>query len=188
MVHVEVEKEEIVVFQPQLVVFQGESLVDGKSSPCADSHTGRIPTQTGLFGRFAEPEIALVEQLHMVFFIENGGIFALRHAVVASHADAVVAVEPFEHVNQLFVEHLLRPENVGFHEVHLVANHLTALLPKVTASLVTPVFVANVIRTHEHRLCRRRRKLEPHCESHQQCRKKSILSHFHFSYLLTSYF
>ena len=53
-------------------------------TPCANTHAHGIPAQTGLFGRFREPEIAMVEKLKCVGTIENSRMLAFVLAVVAS--------------------------------------------------------------------------------------------------------
>ena len=116
-----------------------------KLAPRADAYARSVPAQLRLVGRFVQPEVALVEQLHAVFLIEYGGIFALCLAVVAAHADIVVAVECAEQVAELRMQHFLRAEDVGTLEVHLVANHLAACLPHVAVAVVVRIMVAYVV-------------------------------------------
>ena len=114
-------------------------------APSADSYAGRVPAQTGLFWRFAEPEVAVVEELEFVIFVEDGLVLAATLAIVAPDADVVVAVEGIFHVLELFPKHFLSPENVGRHKVHLVADDLTAFLPMFALHAVVPVLVTNVV-------------------------------------------
>ena len=76
-------------------------------------------------------------------------------AVVAPDADEVVAVQGFLHILELFPKHFLRPENVGRHEVHLVADDLAAFLPMLALHAVVPVFVTDVVGADEHLLSRK---------------------------------
>jgi len=124
----------------------------GKLAPGADADAGCVPAQTWLLRRFAQPEVAVVEELDFVFFVEDRLKLAALFAVVTPNADVVVAVEAFEHVLKLTPQHLLCPEEVGGHEVDLVANHLAAFLPLVALNAVVPCLVADVVGADKHLL------------------------------------
>ena len=142
MVHVEVEVEEV---KSCLFLFE--------FAPCADAYARCVPSQSWAVGCGAEPEVAVVEQFHTVFLIEDGFIFACLFAVVASHADEVVVVECGAHVTQLSHEHLLCAKHLWCFEVYLVAYHLTACCPHVAFLLVAAVAVAYVVSSYIERLC-----------------------------------
>ena len=116
MVHVQVEE----------IEFIGRQAVP-ESAPCTDPDAGGIPTQAWHVGCLVEPEVPLVQQLQTVLFVEDGGIFTPFLAIVTSHADVVVSIEPFHQVAELGMKHFLGAEYSRCHEVHLVANHLAAL-------------------------------------------------------------
>ena len=92
--------------------------------------------------------MSAVHKLHLLVVEEDGSILAFLLAVVASHADIVVAVEMFQHVAQLWMEHLLCTEDVGVFEVDLTANHGATLCPAVTVFVVVIVLIANVVRPY----------------------------------------
>ena len=74
-----------------------------KLAPSADANTGRIPAQGGLVRRLVEPKVAMIEELELVFFVEDGLVFATMFAIVASYADVIISVQGFLHVKKLAV-------------------------------------------------------------------------------------
>ena len=122
-------------------------------SPRADAYACRVPAQLGRVGGLVEPEVAVVEELEVVFLVEYGRVLAGLLAVVAAHAYVVVVVECGTHVAELLHEHLLCAEGIGSLEVHLIAEHLAARGPHVAVLLVALVAVANVVGAHIERLC-----------------------------------
>ena len=85
----------------------------------------------------------------MVFFVEDGRIFASLFAIVAAYAYVVVVVEVCAHVDKLLVQHLLRAKHVGGFKVYLVAQHLAACGPYVAVAVVATVVVTNVVRAYK---------------------------------------
>ena len=77
--------------------------LDSELAPGADTDAGRIPTEGWLVGRFVEPKLALVEELDLVFFVENRLKLAGLFAVVAPDADVAVSVEGLQHVVKLLI-------------------------------------------------------------------------------------
>ena len=156
MIHVEVEviEHDLLILFP--TVEQAMTLLfarfRGKLAPGADADAGCVPAQARLLRRFAQPEVAVVEELEFVFLVENRLVLATAFAVVAPDADVIVTIKVFEHVLELYPQHLLCPEEVGSHEVHLVAHHLATLLPLVALNAVVPGLVAYVVGADEHLL------------------------------------
>ena len=92
--------------------------------------------------------MALFNELYAIRAVEDGGIFAVLLAVVASYANPAVAGQPLLKVEELGVEHFLSAEDVGMLPQNLVADGRAALLPAVALDAVTLVLVANVIAAH----------------------------------------
>ena len=165
MVHVEVEviEHDLLILFP--TVEQAMTLLfarfRGKLAPGADADACSVPAQARLLRRFAQPEITVVEELEFVFLVENRLVLAAALAIVATNADEVVAIKAFEHVLELYPQHLLCPEKVGSHKVDLVADHLAAFLPLVALDTVVPGLVADVVGADEH-------LLSTHLESQQE--------------------
>ena len=126
-----------------------------KLTPSADADTYGVPSQAGLVGRFAEPEVPMVEEFDFVFLVENGFVFAAMHAVITSDADVVVTVKGLLHVVKLLIQHLLRSEDFGGHEIHLVADDLTTLVPLFALHAIVPVLVTDIVGTDQHILGRK---------------------------------
>ena len=79
-------------------------------------------------------------------------MFAAMHAVITSNADVVVAVKGLLHIIKLLIQHLLRSEDFRSHEIHLVANDLTAFVPHLALEAIIRVFVSDIVGTDEHLL------------------------------------
>ena len=126
-----------------------------KLSPSTDTDTSSIPTQSGFVWGLIKPEVTMVEELKTVFFVENGLMFTTMYAIVTANADVVIAIQSFQHVVELDIQHFLCTENVGRHKVHLVANDLATLLPHFALDAIVPVLVADVIGANEHFLGRK---------------------------------
>ena len=114
-------------------------------TPGADADAGRVPTEGRLVGRLVEPEIAMVDEPEFVFFVENRLILAGLFTIVAAYADVAVAVESFQHVIKLLIQYLLRTEDFGSHEIHLVTNDLATLGPLFALHAIVPVLVTDIV-------------------------------------------
>ena len=75
-------------------------------------------------------------------------MLATTQAIVATNANVVIAIEGFLEITKLGIKHFLGAKNVGRHEVHLVADDLTAFGPHLAIDAVVGVFVTDVVGTH----------------------------------------
>ena len=164
MVHVEVEVEEL---QVRTLVL--------KFSPSTYSDASGIPSEIGSSGVLRQPELAVIQQLDIVFLIENGGILTLTLAVITTYTYVVVAVERCKHILQLRIEHLLSAEHIGLFEVDDAADTWTTLLPAVSVFSIRIVLVAYIVRTDKKVL-----GIQPHCCHDKQQRHNDL---FHFLFL-----
>lgn len=96
----------------------------------------------------AKPEVATIDKLQSVGFIEDGRMFAREVSVFACHSNITVAVEEGEHIADLTYEGLLGAKDVGLLEVDEVADDFTADLPYVALKGIVAVFVADIVGAH----------------------------------------
>ena len=92
----------------------------------------------------------MVEELKFVSLIKDSFMFAASFTVITPDADIVVTIEGFFEITKLGIQYFLRPENIGRHKVHLVANDLAAFGPHLAVDAVIAILVADVIGSDKH--------------------------------------
>lgn len=119
-------------------------------SPSADADTGSVPTESRAVGRLAQPKVTVVQQAQAVILVEDSGILTASLTIITPDTDIVIAIQTIEHIDQLAMEDLLCAKDVGRHEIDLVADYLTTLVPDIPIDAVTIVFISDVIGAHKH--------------------------------------
>ena len=119
-------------------------------APATDAGEDGIPAFVGLVGNGGEPEIAVVEELIAVSFVEDGGVLAGVFAIVATYAYAGVSGKEFVQILQHAYETFLGAEDVKVVKANKVGNDGGALLPAIAGLGVVGIIIAQVVGAYSH--------------------------------------
>ena len=150
--------------------------------PGSDAFAGPVPSlRSGHLRRFTQPEVTAVHHLETVFLVPQRAVLAFLFPVFASYPHYPVFGKALLQVQQLPVQHFLRPYNLRIVETDGIRHSVFSEPPVVQA--VARVVVSHIKTHYIDRLILRYSLLST-AASHRQQRSDQKCPFFHIFRLL----
>ena len=108
---------------------------------------GCVPTlRTWNLRRFAQPEIAFLQNLELVFEEEDRRVFSLRRTIGPPYSNVVVLGHEGKQILELSVQNFLHSHDIDVVPLNVVGHSVLSNIPTIAGLIVAIVLQANVER------------------------------------------